>query len=272
MGIYDTYCVICGCSSIWCKNELTNYLTGEIYDETFNKMKNKKNIKEFIKKTKWMEKNSILLSDNNIKHNLSSDDLNGELKTKNNKLKYSNCEIHYLDNNYACEKTSNQFNEDGFGIFIHTYCYKLIEKEFNIKLKFSDINNIKINYGIITKYQGQFFDYGKLLNDNNEKLCYEPNKKYIKNILNQFKIKPNRKGPSVSALLYNNGTIKIGNDNYLWIVNNKKWVKINKKIKYIKKNLNNKEIKNIPYIGYKNIIPLFKKKKINKNNYLLITI
>jgi hypothetical protein len=55
------------------------------------------------------------------------------------------------------------------------------------------------------------------------------NAKRIVKIIKQLKIKPGRSGPTISASFFANGTIKIGNDGYFWIIKNKKWTKIPEK-------------------------------------------
>jgi hypothetical protein len=61
--------------------------------------------------------------------------------------------------------------------------------------------------------------------------------KFIKNTILQLKIKKNRIGPSISATFYKNNDLLIGNDNKLWKINKKKWVKatdITEKKEFIK--------------------------------------
>ena len=52
------------------------------------------------------------------------------------------------------------------------------------------------------------------------------NKTRLLKIFKQFKIKPDRKGPSISATFFKNNTYLIGNDNNLWKIKNKKWKKV----------------------------------------------
>lgn len=195
-----------------------------------------------------------------------------------------------------------------YGYFIHTDCYNFVKKKFNIDLNFSlipytpylyNINNDKINYGKIKKYQLQSFSYFDLLNDNNEKLILKPslNYKFIKNIINQFKLKLNRPSPFISSTFFKNNIIKYGNNNKFWIIKNNKWNEIKEKPKikkilinlceekynFNKKNYdiickNDKE-KNIskklallPYIGYTNNKPIFRLSQIKKKNKILINI
>lgn len=45
-------------------------------------------------------------------------------------------------------------------------------------------------------------------------------------IFKQFKIKSDRKGPSISATLFKPNTYLIGNDNSLWKIEKGKWTKV----------------------------------------------
>ena len=83
------------------------------------------------------------------------------------------------------------------------------------------------------------------------------NAKRIVKIIKQLKIKPGRSGPTISASFFANGTIKIGNDGYFWIIKNKKWTKLPEKpvIEKIKNTIN--IMKKIPKIGFTNTKPIF---------------
>lgn len=128
-------------------------------------------------------------------------------------------------------------------IEIHKRCYYLFEKEKDVQLKYSDFycsidktylcNNI--DYGIDRKYLGiQEFNWiiDDYVKDEKLKITLEDptknikSKKRILKIFNQFKIKPDRKGPSVSASLFEKHTYLIGNNNKLWKKVNNKWKEV----------------------------------------------
>jgi hypothetical protein len=133
------------------------------------------------------------------------------------------------------------------GAFVHRDCYIFIQKTYGMNLKLGDffiknpnINPIKpfnsnyVNFGGIGKYWKQFLDVNKMIEDKNEWMLESPlknqkNAKRIKKIFQQLKIRKDRQGPSQSASFYPNHTYKIGNDGYFWVVQNKKWVKVNER-------------------------------------------
>lgn len=120
----------------------------------------------------------------------------------------------------------------------------------------------------------QFFDYAQIIKDKNFWMVESPllntkNTSRIKKNFKQLKIKSGRIGPSISASFYKNGDIKIGNDDYFWIIKNNKWIKINEKpiIEIIK--TKNNLLKKIPQIGYTNKEPSFVKDYNDKEIILI---
>lgn len=311
MGGWDIYCFICGntCRSFNKNNinEIKEYVSEYNYLIKQDKLStnDKKNIKflkyyidlsmipnyinkikELVKNSNWMTKCTMLLSNNKIKHNCHIDSDNIEFRN-NSKERFSQMvdESHL----YPLDEKENQ------GIFLHTDCWKYIKNKYNIELKYSDIPLINhttnsklienVNYGLIENYQEQYFDFIKIITDDNIYLCSSPlkNDKNIKQInknINQLKIKydKNRMGPNVSATFYKPGDIKIGNNNKFWYIKNNKWNQLNENIVSIKLNIDYTKLKKsqlkflnyIPLIGLHNTSPLFINSiTINKKNYIV---
>lgn len=264
---WDSYCCICGNS---CKNVDIEYLT-ELF-EVYNEYTKNKNvikidileIKNIVKKLKWTKKTFSLLPTNIIYNST-------------NKIE---CE------NYLPFKDSSYFDDNILnGVLIHQDCWNFIKNNYNIELKYKDlpiryIDNDKnpplynINYGEITKYWSQDFMYDELYLDKNIYMLDSPllniNKKNIiriKKIIQQFNIKKEvRPSPSISATFYKNNEIKLGNDNFFWIIKNGRWNKIKDEVfkktiifdkKFTKNFKNVSKINKIPAIGEYNIEPLF---------------
>ena len=76
------------------------------------------------------------------------------------------------------------------------------------------------------------------------------NKTRLLKIFKQFKIKSDRKGPSISATLFKPNTYLIGNDNSLWKIENGKWTKVETIKNRLKYNANDDKFKKsiIPYL------------------------
>ena len=76
------------------------------------------------------------------------------------------------------------------------------------------------------------------------------NKKRLLKIFKQCKIKPDRKGPNISATLFTPNTYLIGNDNLLWKIENEKWTKVETIKNRLKYNVNDDKFKKyiIPYL------------------------
>ena len=157
------------------------------------------------------------------------------------------CDEHFDETEYKFFNHSYRLNQI---LEVHKLCYNIIDKETGIKLKYSDfISNSRkksmylldyVNYGLIEKYTTQEFIWNIEELKNNQKLreLLLQNKTRLLKIFKQFKIKPDRKGPSISATLFKNNTYLIGNDNLLWKIENKKWTKVETIKKRIKFNKN----------------------------------
>lgn len=195
MGIWDVFCPLCGLSM--------------------------NSVNEDIKLKKWLKRCTLLLNTNEIIHDTEEIAGNIIFRDKSNK----EIEI-YKDN----------------GIALHSDCWKLIKQKYNIELKYSDFPIIKykkydyyqftiFNYGKVSKYWSQEFEFYELLNDKNEFMIESPleniqNQKRVLSIFNLFKIRKDRKSPLISASFFKNNDTLIGNDGNLWQIKNKKWNKL----------------------------------------------
>lgn len=281
MGCFDLFCFICGnpyhsmysdFESEFLENieyykkdpkskariKYKRYLT--MYEKDPNLFDK---IKEFVKKTKWMDSCTFLTVTNKIIH----------------KCVNKSCVNEFVDDNgtYYRHDPNNiyKYINNNRGIFIHTDCWKYIDKKYNIKLKFSDLpilpnkNILKdfdfINYGEIQNYWEQNFDFLELFVDKKLYLCSSPltkdrNISQITKNFSNLKIKGGRKGPSTSATIYNN-IYKIGNNLCIWQTKNGKWVELKDKIINktitIKNNKLNGIISEIKFIGENNKKPIF---------------
>ena len=308
MGCWDVFCFICGNP---CHSMLINYIDSikESVNQEIKSSYSTKKLKSYPnlindlidleKNVKWMNKCSMLLTNDKVKHN----------------MKEVSCNVTFCNNNFCATHMGKQINNsdcsitDNCGMFIHTDCWKFIKKIYNIELKFSNLPKIKyykpselkkisdwntifdINYGDIKTYWAQDFQFAELVVDKKKYLCSSPLKNdkniiQIKKNISALKIKndPERIGPIVSATFFDEGDIKLGKNKYFWIKKNNKWLQINEKP--IKINividitkLNNKQkkfIEQLPYIGQYNNNPIFiissdNKKKNIYNLKLLLT-
>jgi len=130
---------------------------------------------------------------------------------------------------------------------VHTSCYKLIKNKFNYDIKFCDLYKVTPYFNILkpakygkiyVKYaDSQAFDFETI--SSNESILMDPlkNKENQDRIINiwtnliaKFKKSKCRPSPSMSATLYEPGVIKYGNDGNLWIINKTKttkaWIKL----------------------------------------------
>ena len=263
---WDTYCCICGNS---CKNVDIEYLTElfEVYNEYSKKNLIKIDIveiKNIVKNLKWTKKTFSLQPTNIIYNSTNKIDCEDYLPFKNS--------------SYLYDDILN-------GVLIHQDCWNFVKNNYNIELKYKDLpvrylDSDKnpplsnIDYGEITKYLSQDFSYDELYVDNNTYMLDSPllktNKKNIdriKKIITQFNIKKEeRPSPSISATFYKNNEIKLGNDNFFWIIKNGRWTKIKDEVfkktiifdKKINKNIKKISIINkIPAIGEYSKEPLF---------------
>jgi hypothetical protein len=290
MGCWDIFCFICGNP---CHQMSIDYINNIKKLKSYPNIIN--NLIDLEKNTRWMNKCSMLLTNDKIKHN----------------MKEVSCNVTFCDNNNFCAKhMGKQISRDecsfidNCGVFIHTDCWKFIKNTYNIELKFSNLPKIKylqsselkklkdwntifdINYGDIKKYWRQYFEFVELVIDKKKYLCSSPlkndkNIKQIKKNISALKIKNDseRIGPIVSATFYDEGDIKLGKNNFFWIKKNNKWLQINEKLIKIMVNiditkLNNKQkkfIEHIPYIGQHNTNPIFiiSSDNLKKNIYRL---
>ena len=103
-----------------------------------------------------------------------------------------------------------------------------------------------VNYGLIEKYTTQEFIWNMQKLATNKKLRdlllnplkNKENKTRLLKLFKQFKVKSDRKGPSISATFFKNNTYLIGNDNSLWKIENKRWTKVDTITNRIKFNKN----------------------------------
>jgi len=275
MGNWDIYCFICGNTchkyEYYPTDELDEFLRKKDNDKITKKShKNKTNetkkiepkkeqskksknnndknnndilkqIKDFEKNTKWLEDCVMLLANDEVEKNCK--EISGDITFKNKNGTYTALTENTIENPYSL-----MYGSQMSGIFLHTDCYKFVEKENNFSLKYSNLpvikgkkeyteKSINISYGEIEKYWSQYFDFTNVIRDNKMYLCSSPllndkNIKQIKKNISLLKLKneEDRVGPSVSATFYKDGDIKIGNNRKLWIKKNNKWNEINKPI------------------------------------------
>lgn len=185
-----------------------------------------------IDKPKWLYKFTILLNNNK--------NINNAIEKKGN--------IYFYAKNREYDSLTH-CNPYSF-IVIHVDCLKFIDKEKNIKLRYSDlpINSVlynkknyfnsftfNIDYKPISKYWGQDFNIDKYIDDGHSLVTPLKNNKlgnFIINIFNKLKIKNDSICPCISAKLYNEHDLLIGKDNNIWTVSKNKWCKLNNLEKY----------------------------------------
>ena len=186
-------------------------------------------IQENITMPAWLYNCSLLLNNNKYIHN----------------SRENSCNVEFIANNNIYSGLTSPYSF----IAIHTVYLKFINKEKNIKLRYSDLpintklynqKNYKsfvfdIDYKPTSNYWGQEFNINNYIADGytlqkplkNNKLG-----KFIINIFNKLKIKTDSSGPLISATLYNENNLLIGSDNKIWIINKNKWQKTNDLEKY----------------------------------------
>ena len=233
---WETYCCICGNSCVSLRQFIKNIDNFEEFIEDKST-----SIKDLVKKSKWVEKATMLLQNNKVVHGCKEIVSNGVFGDKNSK-KYIEI-LSFLRTSIGGFDGLRDYNN--IGIFIHTNCWKYIKIKYKKELKYSDIpvefkNKTlipQINYGSITKYQHQDMDYLKIINDKNIYMISDPlktdkiNNIRLKKIITQFKLKTElRPSPSMSATFNKTGDIRIGNNGKFWIIKNNKWVEIKDKI------------------------------------------
>lgn len=171
----------------------------------------------------------------------------------------------------------------GHCIFLHTDCWKFVEKTCKIKLTIHHLPVRKIEllgdkiipeikYGEIEKYWGQDFDFDLMEKDNKAYIAYSPlrdkrSAARVKKILPQLKLKndPNRQGPLVSATFYKRNVVKMGSNGFFWKVVQGKWKEIPDKVctltiaskDYKGDLLFRKRLRRIPHVGMCSTVPVF---------------
>jgi hypothetical protein len=203
MGAWDLYCPVCGNPS-------------------------------YRSKIKWLNKCSMLLADNTVVHNtINMDYLLFGKSTNDNNNRYD----HMYDHNSLYNSLHQTRPSINYGIMVHTDCWKYVKQDHDIELKYGDLvangKIISIDFGVISKYQSQFFEYERVYSDGNEYMCTSPlkcdekNIARIKKIIRSLKLKSSdRKSPSISATFFKPGTCKIGNDGNFWHIAGGRWVKM----------------------------------------------
>ena len=209
MGCSDIYCALCGCPILQ-KSTIVKLCKEEIYKKS---------------DIFWLKDCYSLFSNNNLYKKAIVED----------------CDMYFDETEFKFFTHIYRFNQI---LEVHKLCYNIIHNETKIKLKYSDfINNPSkksnylldyVNYGLIEKYTTQEFIWNIEELKNNQKLREillnplqnKENKTRLLKIFTQFKIKSDRKGPNISAKLFKNNTYLIGNDNLLWKIKNKKWMKV----------------------------------------------
>ena len=240
MGCSEIYCTLCGCPILQ-KSTILTLCKEKIYKKS---------------DIFWLKDCYSLLSNNNLYKKAIVED----------------CDMYFDETEYKFFTHNYRFNQI---IEVHKLCYNIIDSKTKIKLKYSDfINNDTnkkrhylldyINYDIIEKYAKQEFIWNIEELKNNKifrQLLLNPlqnkeNKKRLLKIFKQFKIKSDRKGPNISGTLFKNNTYLIGNDNLLWKIKNKKWIKVETIKNRLKFNVNDNKFKKyvIPYLENMNLI------------------
>ena len=235
MGCWDVWCPLCGLPF------------GIISDLINNNIIIDKDLLKILKKIKWIEKSTILLSNEKVKHG----------------YKEFSCNIYFCNKKNECYSIKNPKD----GIVLHTDCWKFAKSK-NIILNYTNFNITKadikkkmwkqykfkyLNYKPANLYHSQDFQFKKL--EKNKKhwyILFSPISKLPKSKLNAKRIMininkikkmnkskinrsktKNRPSPSVSATLYIVGTKKKGNDGNIYIVKqitngSKRWYKYKK--------------------------------------------
>lgn len=221
-----------------------------------------KKIKSLEKNTRWLYKCTFLCADNKIVHGCEEVECNGTFEDKNGNA-YTNSTIYGI------------FDDNMYGIFVHTDCWKFIKNEYGLNLNYShlpinihDITNRKIfdfiNYGQIEKYWEQDFDFIRMISDDTQELSESPLKnttaaKNIKKIFTKLKIRTDAKrvGPVVSATFYKPNTYKMGANGNIWEIKANKWMEHKDTVKIKLSDSNKKLIKKIIFAGDYNDVPVF---------------
>lgn len=267
MVCYDIFCFICGNPNraVW-NVEIEEYFDQLNLSES-KRNKIYKNFELLYNSSKWLNRCTLLLQNNEVVHNLKEYSCHTDFRDASNN-KYD-----VILNNLDNKKLP-------LGIFLHTDCWDFIKQQYNIELTCNDLppyldfQNIyeKIDYGDIENYWGQDFDFIQVAVDNKLHLCSSPlqndkNISQIKKNINKLKLKndPKRKGPACSATFYKEGDIKLGNNNHFWKIKKNKWLEIQDVVIVKEFNLNFNELDNkqkkfiidTPWIGTHSKFPNF---------------
>jgi hypothetical protein len=227
MGCSEIYCALCGCPILQ-KSTILQLCNEKIYKKS---------------DIDWLKDCYSLLSNNTLYKKAIVED----------------CDEHFDETEYKYFSHKYRFNQI---LEVHKLCYNIIQDETKIKLKYSDFMNSSrkksmylldyVDYGLIGKYTTQEFIWNMQELASNKKLRElllnplknKENKARLLKIFKQFKIKSNRKGPSISATFFKNNTYLIGNDNSFWKIENKRWTKaetITERVKFNKNLIPNLE-------------------------------
>ncbi len=286
MGCWDIFCLICGNPCHGILDGTIDAYEEEILEDKLNP-KQMNELKQLKKKSKWMNKCTMLVTDGSIIHNLEE----------------INCNVTFCNSKICVEQltkyTKPSFIDGNFGVFLHTDCWKFIKKNYKVELSYNHLPKLKldkddklldINYGDVEKYWNQDFEFGKIVIDKKTYLCSSPlssdkNLSQIKKNISKLNLKndPKRIGPLVSATFYKSGDIKVGKNKKLWIIKNNKWSEINEKVIDIDMDINITKLKNnqlkflkeLPFSAQFNVKPIFisstksNKKDIFKMNFIM---
>jgi len=205
--------------------------------------------KKFIRKINNIERNyNKLVQLNNLNYNVPKIYKKSDIEwlkdcysllsnnTIHKKAIVEDCDEHFDETEYKYFSHKYRFNQV---LEVHKLCYNIIKDEAKIKLKYSDFINSSgkksiyllnyVNYGLIEKYTTQEFIWNMQKLATNKKLRdlllnplkNKENKTRLLKLFKQFKVKSDRKGPSISATFFKNNTYLIGNDNNLWKIKHK---------------------------------------------------
>ena len=266
MGCWDVYCLACG---------LPCYSQSEEIIEDINDEEIVRKIKKVIKQTAYLNNVTFLTVDDRVVRN----------------CKEVNCNNTFISprgEEFVQSVGGAKQHYHMRGLFIHTSCWNWVKTTYGVGLKYSDLPVARlhtekagnasepihgINYGPITAYWWQMFDYASMAKNGDEYMVDRNDPKNIarmKKIVMQFKIKndPKRIGPSVSATFFRDGAVRVGKNCNFWTKKNGKWQEIKEDIvkkKYVVRNPNPQLLKyviDVPFIGEQNNIPVMKKKVV----------
>ena len=159
MGGFDIYCIICGNP----QNDANTQLSG-----------NTPELKEFIKKTRYMNNITFLTYNDKIIFDCYDASDCGCFTTDESKIEYripSQC------------NGSISYKEIVSGIPVHSDCWNYIKQKYLLELKYSDIEssvsrkfsgNYRIYDDEINKYQDRYMKFSEIYENDDQELCYSP--------------------------------------------------------------------------------------------------